>query len=91
MAASLPNGNLIVPVIKNADQLNLVGMAKAVNDLGGRAKAGKLRRTIRKAEPILLQWGRLVVFLYTNFESATSWDFSSRGQKSACSYRNTGR
>jgi 2-oxoglutarate dehydrogenase E2 component (dihydrolipoamide succinyltransferase) len=43
MAASLPNGNLIVPVIKNADQLNLVGMAKAVNDLGGRAKAGKLR------------------------------------------------
>jgi 2-oxoglutarate dehydrogenase E2 component (dihydrolipoamide succinyltransferase) len=36
MAASLPNGNLIVPVIKNADQLNLVGMAKAVNDLGGR-------------------------------------------------------
>ena len=43
MAASLPNGNLIVPVIKNADQLNLVGMAKAVNDLGGRAKAGKLK------------------------------------------------
>jgi 2-oxoglutarate dehydrogenase E2 component (dihydrolipoamide succinyltransferase) len=32
MAASLPNGNLIVPVIKNADQLNLVGMAKAVAD-----------------------------------------------------------
>lgn len=43
MAAALPNGNLIVPVIKNADQLNLVGMAKAVNDLGGRAKAGKLK------------------------------------------------
>jgi 2-oxoglutarate dehydrogenase E2 component (dihydrolipoamide succinyltransferase) len=43
MAASLPNGNLIVPVIKNADQLNLVGMAKAVNDLGGRAKTGKLK------------------------------------------------
>ena len=43
MAASLPNGNLIVPVIKNADQLNLVGMAKAVNDLGSRAKAGKLK------------------------------------------------
>jgi 2-oxoglutarate dehydrogenase E2 component (dihydrolipoamide succinyltransferase) len=43
MAASLPNGNLIVPVIRNADQLNLVGMAKAVNDLGGRAKAGKLK------------------------------------------------
>lgn len=43
MAAALPNGNLIVPVIRNADQLNLVGMAKAVNDLGNRAKAGKLK------------------------------------------------
>lgn len=43
MAAALPNGNLIVPVIKNADQLNIVGMAKAVNDLGNRAKAGKLK------------------------------------------------
>ncbi len=43
MAAALPNGNLIVPVIKNADQLNLIGMAKAVNDLGNRAKTGKLK------------------------------------------------
>ena len=43
MAAALPNGNLIVPVIKNADQLNILGMAKAVNDLGSRAKAGKLK------------------------------------------------
>ena len=43
MAAALPNGNLIVPVIKNADQLNLLGMAKAVNDLGNRAKTGKLK------------------------------------------------
>ena len=43
MAAALTNGNLIVPVIKNADQLNLVGMAKAVNDLGNRAKLGKLK------------------------------------------------
>jgi len=43
MAAALPNGNLIVPVIRNADQLNLVGMAKAVNDLGNRAKTGKLK------------------------------------------------
>ncbi len=42
MAAALPNGNLIVPVIKNADQLNLVGMAKAVNDLANRARIGKL-------------------------------------------------
>ncbi len=43
MAAALPNGNLIVPVIKNADQLNLVGMTKAVNDLANRAKTGKLK------------------------------------------------
>ena len=43
MAAALSNGNLIVPVIKNADQLNLVGMAKAVNDLANRAKTGKLK------------------------------------------------
>jgi len=43
MAAALPDGNLIVPVIKNADQLNLVGMAKAVNDLAGRARDNKLK------------------------------------------------
>lgn len=43
MAAALPDGNLIVPVIKNADQLNLVGMAKAVNDLANRAREGKLK------------------------------------------------
>ncbi|MFN4762741.1 dihydrolipoamide acetyltransferase family protein [Gillisia sp. Q332] len=43
MAAALPDGNLIVPVIKNADRLNLVGMAKAVNDLANRAKTNKLK------------------------------------------------
>ena len=43
MAAALPDGNLIVPVIKNADQLNLVGMAKQVNDLANRARNGKLK------------------------------------------------
>jgi len=43
MAAALPNGNLIVPVIKNADQLNLLGMAKAVNDLSFRAKNNQLK------------------------------------------------
>lgn len=42
MAAALPSGNLIVPVVHNADQLNLVGLAKAVNDLASRARAGKL-------------------------------------------------
>lgn len=43
MAASLPDGNLIVPVIKNADQLNLVGMARAVNDLAHRARTNGLK------------------------------------------------
>ena len=43
MAAALPTGNLIVPVIKNADQLNLVGITKAVNDLARRARANKLK------------------------------------------------
>ena len=42
MATALPDGNLIVPVIKNADHLNLVGLAKAVNDLANRARAGRL-------------------------------------------------
>jgi 2-oxoglutarate dehydrogenase E2 component (dihydrolipoamide succinyltransferase) len=42
MAASLADGNLIVPVIKNADQLNLVGMTKKVNDLANRARNNKL-------------------------------------------------
>jgi 2-oxoglutarate dehydrogenase E2 component (dihydrolipoamide succinyltransferase) len=43
MATALPNGNLIVPVIKNADQLNLVGLAKQVNNLADNARNGKLR------------------------------------------------
>src|SRR5690554_8095139 len=43
MAAALADGNLIVPVIKNADQLNLLGMAKAVNDLATRARENKLK------------------------------------------------
>ncbi|MCL5247001.1 2-oxo acid dehydrogenase subunit E2 [Cellulophaga sp. 20_2_10] len=43
MAAALPDGNLIVPVIKNADQLNLVGMAKVVNDLANRSRNNALK------------------------------------------------
>jgi 2-oxoglutarate dehydrogenase E2 component (dihydrolipoamide succinyltransferase) len=42
MAAALPSGNLIVPVIKNADQMNLVGITKVVNDLANRARNNKL-------------------------------------------------
>ncbi|RXK58129.1 2-oxo acid dehydrogenase subunit E2 [Lacibacter luteus] len=43
MATALPSGNLIVPVIKNADQLNLVGLTKQVNNLADAARNGKLK------------------------------------------------
>lgn len=43
MATALPSGNLIVPVIKKADELNLVGLTKAVNDLANRARNNKLQ------------------------------------------------
>lgn len=43
MATALPTGNLIVPVIKNADQLNLTGLAKQVNGMAEAARTGKLR------------------------------------------------
>ncbi len=43
MATALPSGNLIVPVIKNADKLNLIGLTKSVNDLANRARANKLQ------------------------------------------------
>lgn len=43
MAAALPSGNLIVPVIRNADQYNLVGLTKSVNDLARRARNSKLK------------------------------------------------
>ena len=45
MAAAMPSGNLIVPVIKNADTKNLVGLTKEVNDLARRARAGQLKPT----------------------------------------------
>jgi 2-oxoglutarate dehydrogenase E2 component (dihydrolipoamide succinyltransferase) len=43
MAAALPSGNLIVPVIKNADRMNLVGLTATVNDLANRARENKLK------------------------------------------------
>lgn len=43
MAAALPSGNLIVPVIKSADMLSLVGLTKAVNDLANRARMNQLK------------------------------------------------
>jgi 2-oxoglutarate dehydrogenase E2 component (dihydrolipoamide succinyltransferase) len=43
MAAALPSGNLIVPVVRNADHLNLVGLTKVVNDLAARARQNQLK------------------------------------------------
>lgn len=43
MAAALPSGNLIVPVVKNADFMNLTGLAKTVNDLANRARTNNLK------------------------------------------------
>jgi 2-oxoglutarate dehydrogenase E2 component (dihydrolipoamide succinyltransferase) len=43
MATAMPNGNLIVPVIKNADQLNLTGLTKQVNSLANAARNNKLK------------------------------------------------
>jgi 2-oxoglutarate dehydrogenase E2 component (dihydrolipoamide succinyltransferase) len=43
MATALPDGNLIVPVIKNANEKNLTGIARAVNDLAERARSNKLK------------------------------------------------
>jgi 2-oxoglutarate dehydrogenase E2 component (dihydrolipoamide succinyltransferase) len=43
MATALPSGNLIVPVIKNADQLNLVGLSKQVNQMAENARNSKLK------------------------------------------------
>ena len=43
MATALPSGNLIVPVIKDADRLNLMGLTKSVNDLANRARSNKLK------------------------------------------------
>ena len=43
MAAALPSGNLIVPVVKGADQMNLMGITKTVNDLASRARANQLK------------------------------------------------
>ena len=64
MATALPNGNLIVPVIKNADQKSIVGVTKAVNDLAGRAKANKL-------QPDEIQGGTFTVTNFGSFDSLT--------------------
>ncbi|MBN2236820.1 MAG: 2-oxo acid dehydrogenase subunit E2 [Bacteroidales bacterium] len=64
MAAALPDGNLIVPVIKNADQKNLIGMTKTVNDLAKRARANKLT-------PDEISGGTFTVTNFGSFDSLT--------------------
>lgn len=64
MAAALPNGNLIVPVIKNADQKNLLGLAKDVNNLADRARRNKL-------EPDDVMGGTFTITNFGTFNSLT--------------------
>ncbi len=64
MAAALPDGNLIVPVIKNAVQKNLVGLAKDVNDLAKRARANQL-------QPDEISGGTFTVSNFGTFDSLT--------------------
>ena len=64
MATALPNGNLIVPVIRNADQKNLVGLAKDVNDLANRARANKLN-------PDEIQGGTFTITNFGQFGNST--------------------
>lgn len=64
MATALPNGNLIVPVIKNADQKNLVGLAKDVNSLANKARSNKL-------DPDDIQGGTFTITNFGSFDSLT--------------------
>lgn len=64
MATALPDGNLIVPVIKNADELSLYGMVKAVNNLASKARDGRL-------DPDDIQGGTYTVTNVGSFGSTT--------------------
>ena len=64
MAAALADGNLIVPVIRNADQKSLLGLAKDVNDLANRARANKLL-------PDEIQGGTFTITNFGSFASIT--------------------
>lgn len=64
MAAALPDGNLIVPVIKNADQKNLLGLVSDVNDLADRARKNKLN-------PDDIQGGTFTITNFGSFDSLT--------------------
>ena len=62
MATALPNGNLIVPVIKNVDEKSLLGITKNVNDLAARARANKL-------QPDEIQGGTFTITNFGSFDS----------------------
>jgi len=64
MATALPSGNLIVPVIRNADQKNLLGVVKNVNDLANRARINKLL-------PDEIQGGTFTITNFGSFDSLT--------------------
>lgn len=64
MATALPNGNLIVPVIKNTDQKNLLGLVKDVNSLANKARNNKL-------DPDDIQGGTFTVTNFGTFDSLT--------------------
>jgi 2-oxoglutarate dehydrogenase E2 component (dihydrolipoamide succinyltransferase) len=64
MAAALPDGNLIVPVIRNADQKNLLGLVKDVNDLADRSRKNKLN-------PDDIQGGTFTITNFGTFDSLT--------------------
>ncbi len=64
MATALPSGNLIVPVIKNADQKSLIGLTKNVNDLANRARSNKL-------QPDEISGGTFTITNFGSFDSLT--------------------
>ena len=64
MATALPNGNLIVPVIRNADQKSLLGIVKDVNDLANRARNNQL-------QPDEIQGGTFTITNFGTFDSLT--------------------
>ncbi len=73
MATALPNGNLIVPVIKNADQKSLLGIVKDVNDLAARARKNSLL-------PDEIQGGTFTVTNFGTFDSLTGTPIISQPQ-----------
>jgi len=64
MATALPNGNLIVPVIKNADKKSLLGLAQDVNDLANKARNNKLM-------PDEVMGGTFTITNFGSFDSIT--------------------